>query len=103
MLDTAAAQFDDEDRAAASATWSVAYARLVEQAKQMDLPPSVAFAASFAEQVNARLPLLVRVRSLEPPPEDLAAFLEAKQLRLALQAAEMLRLALKETQDVGPV
>lgn len=92
--------FDPEDILAVNKAFSKAQNNLENQAKMMDMPPSIAYAATFAEQVNSRLPTLQEIRSVEDDT-GLAEYFEAKQKRLAFQAEEMLRLSIKE--NVGSI
>jgi hypothetical protein len=92
--------FDIEDISELNKSFTEAFEKFAEQAKSMDMPNSVACAASFAENVNARLPFVELVRSLAKP--SLTVFFEEKQKRLALQASEMLRISLK-VNELGPV
>jgi DNA-binding GntR family transcriptional regulator len=92
--------FDMEDMTELNRAFNEAFIRFSDQAKAMDMPNAVAHAASFAENINARLPFLTFVRSLEN--QKLTEFFESKQKRLALQAEEMLSLSLKAN-NVGVV
>lgn len=91
--------FDEEDLLFLNKLQNQAHLKLSKQALLMDIPPSIAYAATFAEQVNARLPILNQIR--EVAESELTNYFESKQRRLALQAEEMLRISLKE--NVGAV
>ena len=86
--------FDEEDLAAVVKIQNEAQINLANQAVLMDMPPSIAYAATFAESVNARLPILRQIRGVEE--SELTLYFENKQRRLALQAEDMLRISAKE-------
>lgn len=86
--------FDEEDLAAVVKIQNEAQINLANQAVLMDMPPSIAHAATFAESVNARLPILRQIRGVEE--SELTLYFENKQRRLALQAEDMLRISAKE-------
>ena len=99
LAEAAVSVFDKEDMEALHKTIAKAQQDLENQAKQMIMPNSMVHAATFAEQVNARLPILAQIRLIND--SELVDYFEKKQIRLALQAQEMLRLSLKE--NVGSI
>ena len=86
--------FDEEDLAVLTKVQNKAHVNLSNQALLMNIPPSIAYAATFDEQVNARLSILAKIRGIDEA--ELTDYFESKQRRLALQAEEMLRISLKE-------
>ena len=94
IVESAPLLFDEEDIAVAAKSLSKARLELECQTKQMSMPHSLAFASSFAEKINARLPFLVLLRSQSD--DEIKFYFEDKQRRLALQAQEMLRISLSQ-------
>jgi len=66
-VETAPDKFDMEDIVELNKAFTEVFAQFSEQAKRMNIPDSVAYAATFAEQVNARLPFVQHIRSLKIP------------------------------------
>lgn len=84
--------FDADDVAAADSSIAAAQAALEEHARAFIMSDALAIAAGFAERVHARGVAVAALSAAGLPPE-LEAYLQAKQVRLAFQASEMLRLA----------
>jgi hypothetical protein len=94
LVESSPLLFDEEDLAILSKVQNKATVNLSNQAMLMDMPPSIAYAATFAEQVNARLPIVAQIRGVAE--SELTDYFDSKQRRLAFQAEEMLRISLKE-------
>lgn len=86
--------FDEEDLGAADASIATAQSALDAHARTFNITSALAIAAGFAERVHERGAMLESLSAAGASP-DLTTYLQAKQVRLAFQASEMLRLAMQ--------
>jgi hypothetical protein len=94
MIDLNPNYYDEEDAKAIAKLLTSAQKELFDHEKQIKLPNSLAFAANFAEEVNARLKLIEKIKLAKN--NEITQFFQEKQLRLALQAEEMIKISMKE-------